>query len=772
VIKRVKLTNWKSHADTDLEFLPGTNVLVGVMGAGKSAVLDAISFALYGTFPALSSKKLAIDDCITSKPASKALARVEVFFDARDNSYSVLREVTRGKGTTRSELRKGEALVEGPQTKRVTEEVAKLLGMDYDLFSRAVYSEQNQMDHFLQIPSGQRKKKIDELLKIDRFEEARGTASRVAKEFAAEAAALRSQLAAMPVPDIVNEEKAVQALEQRRSETVKRLEEATESLEKAETEATRLDAEARRAEELKRSLQSAESKLEVYSASRRELEELLARTQKPDASLKQRLAGVEAEIKAITDRATPKKKSEAEKRVALLEAKAGELKARQQERERLARELEKLAAGNWHEKLAAARQEREAMLGKQKSLEQLMKDSEERLTTLAKAGDHCPVCESAITHAKKGELESRAKTTFDDSQAEIADAAARVAAIDIKSLEQNAAETGRLEARISSIDTTGIDDVYPQLVEASVALDALKAAAAQDEAKTEELRHERDGLSKQAMMIDQIARDEEKLARTKDEMARLETEKKRLTATLADVKVDDAALAAARQESKALAAKAGQLQADARNAGALISEKQRLVIEMKERERSIAEMVQRADELEKASWSMDVFKSAVENTQVQLREQFITGVNGALAMVWRQVYPYGDYPGLRLGIEEGDYALEVNTLGGEWVNVEGFASGGERSTAALALRIAFSMVLAPHLSWLVLDEPTHNLDTNGIAQLAKAMRDSLPQLVSQVFVITHDEGMEAAVSGNLYRLDRDKATEEATKPVLVSSGKD
>ena len=44
------------------------------------------------------------------------------------------------------------------------------------------------------------------------------------------------------------------------------------------------------------------------------------------------------------------------------------------------------------------------------------------------------------------------------------------------------------------------------------------------------------------------------------------------------------------------------------------------------------------------------------------------------------------------------------------------ASGGERSIACLAMRIAMAMVIVPNLRWLILDEPTHNIDEQGISK--------------------------------------------------------
>jgi len=130
------------------------------------------------------------------------------------------------------------------------------------------------------------------------------------------------------------------------------------------------------------------------------------------------------------------------------------------------------------------------------------------------------------------------------------------------------------------------------------------------------------------------------------------------------------------------------------------------------------------------------------------------------------IYPYGDFSGARLEPLEKDYSLELEA-NGKWVPVEGFASGGERACAVLAMRVALAMVLVPNLKWLILDEPTHNLDEQGIRSLITVLRDRLPEIVDQVFVITHDENMKEAASGKLYRLERKKEAFEPTKATAV-----
>lgn len=86
-------------------------------------------------------------------------------------------------------------------------------------------------------------------------------------------------------------------------------------------------------------------------------------------------------------------------------------------------------------------------------------------------------------------------------------------------------------------------------------------------------------------------------------------------------------------------------------------------------------------------------------------------------------------------------------------------------TAALTLRLALALLLAPNLKWLILDEPTHNLDQAAVEELASCLREKISSIVEQVFLITHDESLAEAVTGKLYKLERGEGKKEVTKIV-------
>ena len=72
LIRSITLKNWKTHKNTKLDFSKGTNILIGQMGAGKSSLMDAISFALFGTFPAIHHKRVAVSRLIRNRPKQES----------------------------------------------------------------------------------------------------------------------------------------------------------------------------------------------------------------------------------------------------------------------------------------------------------------------------------------------------------------------------------------------------------------------------------------------------------------------------------------------------------------------------------------------------------------------------------------------------------------------------------------------------------------------------------------------------------------------------
>src|ERR671931_699102 len=66
MLKDIKLHNFISHSDTTLTFNRGISIFVVHNGSGKSSIIDAITFALFGEHTRKSNKNLVQRGCPSS----------------------------------------------------------------------------------------------------------------------------------------------------------------------------------------------------------------------------------------------------------------------------------------------------------------------------------------------------------------------------------------------------------------------------------------------------------------------------------------------------------------------------------------------------------------------------------------------------------------------------------------------------------------------------------------------------------------------------------
>src|SRR3989344_970786 len=100
MITSVELSNFLSHSDTKLEFDNGVTVFVGHNGAGKSSIIDAITFALFGQHTRKSNKGLIqqgeLNSIIKAKPKEfKELLNAIIGIDKLDVASEAMKEVSK-----------------------------------------------------------------------------------------------------------------------------------------------------------------------------------------------------------------------------------------------------------------------------------------------------------------------------------------------------------------------------------------------------------------------------------------------------------------------------------------------------------------------------------------------------------------------------------------------------------------------------------------------------------------------------------------------------
>ena len=188
----------------DLELV----ALVGGTGSGKSTLIDAITFALFG--------RIARLDAGSVEPVVNALsaeARVVFEFEVAGASYTAARVVRRTKkGATTKEARlecDGEVLAEGP--KELAAHVEQMLGLNFDRFNRVVVLPQGQFAAFLHDKPSDRQQLMRKLLDLGIYERLGSRARSISREAATQLEVLRPKLEAGGVSD-----EALAELEQQR----------------------------------------------------------------------------------------------------------------------------------------------------------------------------------------------------------------------------------------------------------------------------------------------------------------------------------------------------------------------------------------------------------------------------------------------------------------------------------------------------------------------------------------------------------------------------
>ncbi len=762
MITGMTLENWKSHSSSAFSFGKGTNVLIGRMGSGKSSVLDALCFALYGTFPKMSRRDQSTESVVNIASGADN-ATVSLSFDRQGKKYVVSRKV--GKKTSEAEVRVDGKLVQ-KGAKLVTDHVTSILGVDYELFTRAIYSEQNRMDHLLSLTPRNRKTEIDWLLGLGDFDAAREAAQAVSGKLSEQSELLRAEAdpkkaeeAARKAKEQQEQEKKLSAacaeLGKKKSELAQQHKAASGSLSalgkvgsewrKRKSECDSLSGSVQRmAREAEGKPKPSEGEAERLAAARKALEAEVSGAKAAAKKLQSEISSSKTELAVLQKSlelaaSAEKKKAELGKKMAALSGGKGE----------------KQLDGE----VAALKAEAEALASSRAQLIAEAEELEKAVHTLHGASAKCPVCDSALAHGKAEELSEGKKAGAGEKKGK-ADAQAKEIAkkkSEIAALEKTVAELRLCTAQVERMKTDVAD---AKLLEAKKKTAQEQAAALEAKAKSGE-----DAIAQSEKQLEQARKQHEETVRTEKLFSDFEAAKKNLSeaqSALAALSFDEEKYETARKAAEELSVELARAESDF-----LGEEKQlKLISELRAvLEAELKDMKKKAEIAQKyadAASEMAIYKNSLATAQSELRSQLVDEINQALLEVWPAIYPYADYSGVKLEADEKDYRLLMHKEG-EWRGVDSVASGGERACLCLALRIAFATVLTPDIGWLILDEPTHNLDAEAVALLSEAINHKIPTIVEQTFVITHDPALGESAEGAVFRLERDKAKGESTK---------
>ena len=182
MITSIELGDFLSHSETKLEFGNGVTVFVGQNGAGKSSIIDAITFALFGQHTRKSNKGLI------KRGASQGFAKVE--FNVNGKQYQAVRKIDNKGGLAAKFTQKinGEFLeIAAGERKQfgesMTHEVEKIIGLDFEKLKIASIVQQGELNAIIKAKPKEFKELLNAVIGIDKLDVASEAMKTVNKNF-------------------------------------------------------------------------------------------------------------------------------------------------------------------------------------------------------------------------------------------------------------------------------------------------------------------------------------------------------------------------------------------------------------------------------------------------------------------------------------------------------------------------------------------------------------------------------------------------------------
>jgi exonuclease SbcC len=398
-LNSLRLHNFRQHADSYITFDGGLTGIIGSNGSGKTTILEAIAWALYGQDAARGKK----ETIRWMRAGAGARVKVELDFELGGHRYRVER------GLTQAEL-----YLDGADTPiansltGVSEMLRRRLGMSRDEFFNTYFTGQKELDVMAAMAPSERAQFLSRVLGYERLRVAQRLVKDRARLIAAEASGVR-----VAMPDATSIERVHAEASQRHAQASER---ATRSAERRE-----------------RALQLLSELVPRWEAAQQEREQLQA------AMSELRLA--ESEMASYA--------RDAER----IERELAEIATAEAELERLAEELMPLAALSEElqqlDQLAREEGRRQAMLETERALEEEVRRLRERRVKIETA----PTLEEEVTleleqkraalELVEGELEAkRTEWVRDRQEAETKHVALRQQYAEVKENRERLIATG------------------------------------------------------------------------------------------------------------------------------------------------------------------------------------------------------------------------------------------------------------------------------------------------------------------------------------------
>jgi len=798
-IVSLELENIRSYEKSKIEFPEGIILFVGDIGSGKSTILMAIEFALFGLGDYKGASLLRI---------GRKKGSVKLRFEVNGREYEIYRVLQR-KGKS---VHQGEGYIDDGRGKlhlsatELKQKVLEILNFKEPLSPRAqsviyryaVFTPQEEMKVILNQNPDERLKTLRKAFGIEDYKIASNNALLLASVIRKRAdilggevqdlESLKEELMELE-KEIEKEKKELEKLRKEELKIKEKLENRKKELdgfrntEKSLREVVakipeirkQIDDKKKQIEKLKKEITNLNNKNKLILEDIEDLKKLKKPTEKSEDEISEKIK----ELKKL-DREKTKLLglvSGINQDLKKLERKLSEYKDKSlMEVQRLIQtfETKKAEIEKEVEKIDVSKEEvQNEMLSRQNKLE----DLEKRLKDLKDAGNKCPICNNDLTEEDKRKLAREKKELIAKLKKELEEYKKIGKSLETKKKELEK-KYRKIEKDIQNLekiqeDIRVRDDKRSQLVklhrkikeiESKMQIKEERSFPFLSEFKTpidylEALKEELRKYLQNQQRIEELNRQTKE---NKDRIANCKREIKDLSMEIRDLTLRLRESAKKQKELENLLKKIDRLEEDVevlqnehRKIGDKITEIRTLIREREDNVRKIRRLIKEKEKKKETKEKLEEFSNWIRDYLVPSLESIERHVMFTINQEFNQLFNHWfsilvDDPTKTSRVDE-DFTPIVEQEGYEEVDL----SGGEKTSVALAYRLALNTIVrktSPGLKdgLIIMDEPTDGFSKE---QLFK-VREILDELESkQIIIVSHERELES-FADHIFRVEK------------------
>lgn len=692
---KLKLSNFTSYGENppELDFTKFQLAAIsGLNGAGKSSLLDAITWCIWG-----SSRAGDSSDSLIHSGANDM--QVEFEFELDNHCYTVKRRrlKKRGGSTALEIWSNSHNLTEGT-IKATQEKIINTLHLTFETFTNSSYLRQGHADEFTTKGPTDRKRILADILGLDHYDHLEERAKEKSKEAQTKLQLLDYQLLEIESELTQKEERSER--KKLAEETIAQVEEKIKNLEQKMTNSRQMRETLKVAEQQRAKIE------QNYLQNKKELEDILLQGK----NRKEKIDTLKEELKNLTDVTNElaklkwlqeqknmmdevrQKKLEKEKEFSEI---SGQINLKKQNKEQLKKEIEKL---------------------------------NQQLAETKKVGAKCPTCGQEIGRLEKTHVHKTLTDQIDGLKKELSEIDSsfeeekvRKIATELKSLIFNSESYQDICSKLNSLEKA--QEQKEQMLRIQATLESEEKVVAEMRILFRNKKAQVDASEKEITTLsdlsEKLSRIDQEILGVEQELTKVRSEEKELRGTLGQIQELISRTAQMEKLSKQKAQEKNTLQREKETFEELALAFGKKGIQAMIIEAAIPEI---EDETNKLLEKLTESRMKVSfQTQKETKTKLSGGEKGIIETL-----------DIIISDEMGERPYEMY-------------SGGEAFRVNFCIRLAISKLLTHRagakLQFLVIDEGFGSQDAPGRARLIEAI-DAIKNDFEKILVITHIEELK------------------------------